>query len=191
VIQITSSIPGEGKSTIAASIAVSAAAAGSRTVLVDLDLHHPAAGKLLGNHRTQGVVDVLLGSTETGTALQTHANLPISTISAGSIKSVHPGLLESEHLRKLIAQLSEEFDLVILDTPPVLAICDPLYISELVDATVMVVAWRETPQDCVDDALAALRAAGAPVAGLVLNKVDFAKSSRYGKSYGYDRCETA
>jgi capsular exopolysaccharide synthesis family protein len=197
VIQITSAIPGEGKSTIAASIAISAAAAGSRTVLVDLDLHHPSAGKLLGNTRAAGVVDLLLGSAAPGTALQTqdalqtHDALPISTISAGSIKSMNPGLLEGEHLRKLIAQLSEDFDLVILDTPPVLAICDPLYISELVDATVMVVAWRATPQACVDDALSALRGAGAPLAGIFLNKVNFAKTGRYGKSYGYDKYQTA
>jgi capsular exopolysaccharide synthesis family protein len=189
VIQITSAIPGEGKSTIAASIAVSAAAAGSRTVLVDLDLHRPAAGKLLGNSRAEGVVDVLLGSAQTGTTLQTHATLPISTISAGSIKSVNPGMLEGDQLRKLIAQLSEEFDLVVLDTPPVLAISDPLFISELVDATVMVVAWRATPQACVDDALSALRGAGAPLAGILLNKVNFSKTGRYGKSYGYERYE--
>lgn len=190
VIQITSAIPGEGKSTIAASIAVSAAAAGSRTVLVDLDLHHPSASKLLGNNRAQGVVDVLLGSALAGSTLQTHATLPISTISAGSIKSIHPGLLESDHLRNLITQLSEDFDLVILDTPPVLAISDPLFISELVDCTVLVVAWRATPQTCVDDALSALRNTGAPLAGIFLNKVDFAKTGRYGKSYGYDRYET-
>ena len=191
VIQITSAIPGEGKSTIAASIAVSAASAGARTVLVDLDLHHPAAGKLLGNYNAKGVVDVLMGSTQTGTALQTHASLPIATISAGSINAMHPGLIEGPQLRSLIAQLSQDYDLVILDTPPVLAICDPLYISELVDSTVLVVAWRATPQACVDDALAALRGAGAPLAGIFLNKVNFGKTSRYGKDYGYERYETA
>jgi capsular exopolysaccharide synthesis family protein len=188
VIQVTSAIPGEGKSTIAASLAVSAAAAGTRTVLVDLDLHHPAAGKMLGHDSKQGVVDIVLGNTEAGTALQTHQDLPIWTINAGSIASLHPGVLESRQMRELIQGLAEKFDLVVVDSPPVLAISDPLYISSLVDTTIMVVGWRATSQNDVNDALAALRAAQAPLAGIVLNKVNPARAGGYGgNKYGYER----
>jgi succinoglycan biosynthesis transport protein ExoP len=188
VIQVTSAIPGEGKSTIAASLAISAAAAGTRTVLVDLDLHHPSAAKLLGHGGSKGVVDIVLGNAQTGTALQTHPDLPIWTVNAGSIASLHPGVLESRQMRELIQGLAEKFDLVVVDSPPVLAISDPLYISTLVDTTIMVVGWRATSQNDVNDALAALRSAQAPLAGIVLNKVNPARAGGYGSNrYGYER----
>ncbi len=192
VVQVTSAIPGEGKSTIAASLAISAAAAGARTVLVDLDLHHPAAGNLLRHEHGEGVVDILLGHVGPEAALQTHDHLPIRIINAGSIASLRPGMIESAELRALIQGLARDFDLIVIDTPPVLAICDPLYISSLVDTTVMVVAWRSTPQECVNDALAALRAAGAPLAGILLNKVQFGRFTSYNKDrYGYAAYATA
>ena len=188
VVQVTSAIPGEGKSTIAASLAVSAAAAGTRTVLVDLDLHHPAAGKMLGHDSSQGVVDIVLGNAEAGMALQTHRDLPIWTINAGTIAALHPGVLESRQMRELIQGLAEKFDLVVVDSPPVLAISDPLYISSLVDTTIMVVGWRATSQHDVNDALTALRSAQAPLAGIVLNKVNPARAGGYGGNrYGYER----
>ncbi len=192
IVQITSAVPGEGKSTIAASLAISAAAAGTRTVLVDLDLHHPAAGKLLGHQDSQGVVDIVLGTTETGSALKTHPDLPIWTINAGSIAAMNPGILESRELRTLLDGLASRFDLVVIDSPPVLAISDPLYISSLVDTTIVVVGWRATSQNDVNDALAALRAAQAPLAGLVLNKVNPARAGGYGGNrYGYERAYAA
>ncbi len=85
-----------------------------------------------------------------------------------------------------MAELSDNYDLVVLDTPPVLAISDPLRIASLCSATVMVVAWSDTPRDMVQQAVMALRAAHAPLAGVVLNKVDLAKTGIYGgKTYTY------
>ena len=192
IVQVTSAIPGEGKSTTAASLAISAAAAGSRTVLLDLDLHHPASARLLGHEGSKGVVDIILGTTDTGSALQAHPSLPIWIINAGSIAALHPGVLESQQLRDLISGLSRQFDLVVIDTPPVLAISDPLYVSGLVDMTIMVVAWRSTPQSDVNAALAALRGAQAPLAGIVLNKVDPSSAGGYGSNrYGYERASAA
>jgi len=192
VLQVTSAVPGEGKSTVAAGIAISAAAAGIRTVLVDLDLHHPASGKLLGGSGSHGIVDILSGSLTREAVLETHENLPIRIMCAGSINALHPGMIESQQLFDLIQTLRQEYELVILDTPPVLAICDPLYISKLVTTTIMVVAWRSTPQRWVDDALSALRAAHAPVAGILLNKVDFTRVGKpYRNTYGYLRAGRA
>jgi polysaccharide biosynthesis transport protein len=183
VIQITSAVPGEGKSTVAASMAISAAAAGVRAVLVDLDFYNRAVTRLFGSPETQGVTDVLLGTASTGTALRTHDSLPLRIISAGSTGGARPYAIESAELRTLIAELSRDFDLVILDTPPVLAVSDPLLISGLADATIVVVGWRETPRDAVHQAISALRAARAPLVGMLLNKVDLAKAANYGGGY--------
>jgi capsular exopolysaccharide synthesis family protein len=188
VIQVTSAIPGEGKSTIAASLAISAASSHARCVLLDLDLHRPSAGNILGYTSDKGVVDILSGTATSASAMVVHHALPITIINAGSINKLHPGMIESKTLRELIDTLRREFDIVVIDTPPVLSISDPVYISNLVDATLLVVAANETPQDLVNDALVALRSAHAPLAGILLNKVSSGKMyGYYGNRGGYDR----
>jgi capsular exopolysaccharide synthesis family protein len=188
VIQLTSAIPGEGKSTIAASLAISAATGHVRTVLIDLDLHHPSASRLLGNESRVGVVDILLGDATSDRAVQAHRNLPIAIISAGSISTLRPGIMESKQLAELIRTLRQDYDLVIVDTPPVLSLSDSVLISRLVDTTLLVVAWRDTPRSLIDKAVNILRSTGAPLAGVLLNKVTQPDESSYisGK-YSYAR----
>ena len=94
-------------------------------------------------------------------------------------------MVESTRLRDLVKELQQEYDLVVLDTPPVLAITDPLFISGIADATVLVVAWGVTRNDMVDDALDALRDIRAPVVGIVLNKVKTASTGKYYAYAGY------
>ncbi len=187
IIQVTSAVPGEGKSTMAAGLAISAATAGIRTVILDLDFHRPSIAKIFVPQNADGNFDVLLGSSATGTELRRRETLPLRIIDAGSVGEPQPGMVESAKLQALIKELQREYDLVVLDTPPVLAISDPLFISGIVDATVLVVAWGRTHQKLVDNALSALRAINAPVSGLLLNKVDLAKNSRYGgQNYNYE-----
>jgi Mrp family chromosome partitioning ATPase len=133
------------------------------------------------------VVNVLQGTATAGTALRSHASLPLRIIDAGIGGRPRPDMFEGAQLRELIRELSKICDLIVLDTPPVLAISDPLFISGLVDSTIMVVAWHATPQRSVDDALAALRSARAPLAGLVLNKVKLPRAGKYGiRTYAYE-----
>jgi succinoglycan biosynthesis transport protein ExoP len=183
VVQITSAVQGEGKSAVATSLAISAATSGIRTVLVDLDLYNPEASRLLEFDTADGVVELLNGSVAKALALRSYRSIPLRAITAGSIQNRNPSLIESEKLQTLIAELREEFDLIILDTPPVLAISDPLFVAQLVDATVMVIAWRATPQALVAEAIRALRKTRAPLAGLLLNKVHLKRSATY--RYGY------
>jgi capsular exopolysaccharide synthesis family protein len=188
VVQVTSAIPGEGKSTIAASLAISAATGHVRTVLIDLDLHHPAASRLLGNDSRVGVVDILLGDATSDRAVQAHQSLPIAIISAGSINTLRPGIIESKQLADLIRKLRQDYDLVIVDTPPVLSLSDSVLISRLVDLTLLVVAWRDTPRSLIDKAVNILRSTGAPLAGVLLNKVSQPDESSYiSDKYSYKR----
>jgi capsular exopolysaccharide synthesis family protein len=188
VIQLTSSVPGEGKSTLAASLAISAATGHVRTVLIDLDLHHPAASGLLGNDSRVGVVDILLGESTSDNAVQAHRSLPIAILSAGSVTTLRPGIVESKRLGELIRKLRLEYELVIVDSPPVLSLSDAVMISNLVDATLLVVAYRDTPRNLVVKAVNVLRASGAPLAGVLLNKVDQANEATYvDDKYRYNR----
>lgn len=187
VIQVTSSITGEGKSTIAASMAMSAAAAGIRTVLVDLDFYNPTIAKIFNLPQHEGVVDVLLGNIASDVAQQTRSDLPLRIVGAGSSGQPRPDMMETRQFTVFIDGLTQHFDLVILDTPPVLAVSSTMMTSHVADATLLVVAWRQTPQESVLRAAEILRAARAPLAGIVLNKTDLAKVGRYdGKSYRDD-----
>ena len=188
VLQVTSSVPGEGKSTIAASLAISAATGHVRTVLIDLDLHRPGSSRLLGQSTNVGVADFLMGKSNSANEIPFNETLPMSIVGAGSVDMLRPGLVESQKLGNLISKLRLDYDLVIVDTPPILAVADAILISHLCDTTLLVVAWRDTPRHLVEQAIKLLRNSGAPLAGVLLNKVSENKRLTYGaENYGYNR----
>lgn len=186
VVQITSTVPREGKSTVAASLAVSAAEAGTRTLLVDLDLHRATLSAGLRAHENPGLLDIIAGQATIEDAVRPCHFRAVAVLGAGDARLLRPGLVEGRALPALIAHLADSFDLVILDAPPVLAVTDPLIIARMADATVLVTAWRSTPHRHVETALRALRGAGAPLAGLILNKADDTRALGYRRTgYGY------
>ena len=187
VIQFTSATIGEGKSTIAARTATSAAAAGIRTVLVDLDFYNPSIARDLwppfaGGRRGRGAWRRWQQFCPADAP-----ECPLRIIGPGSSLQPRPDVVETSRFKAFIDGLTKQFDLVILDTPPVLAVTNPIATSRVADATVLTVAWRNTSQDDVIRAVEILRAAGAPLVGIVLNKTDLAKIGRYdGKQYSDD-----
>ena len=186
VVQVTSAVPREGKSVASATLAASAATAGLKTVLVDLDFYQPTISKIFGLDEDAESVEVLFGTARPSPSHRPPTPLRI----VGSKSAIRPGprMVETPEFRRFVEELADAFDLVVLDTPPVLATSDAAIISAVVDTTVMLIAWRSTPQAKVDEAVAALRAAGAPLAGIVLNKVGprSANYDGYGPSYpGY------
>jgi capsular exopolysaccharide synthesis family protein len=182
VIQLTSAVAGEGKSSLAATLAVSAALSGIRTALIEADVRRPSISGLFGLQDCLGLTDILQDNVPYRDAVQKHRGLPLSIITAGTVPSPAPDIVASQSFADLIRQVAREHDLVILDSPPVLAVSDPLVIAKVVDATVLVVESRATPQLAVDHALKALRVARAPLVGVVLNKADLSRASQY--SYG-------
>src|SRR5271165_1394666 len=186
VVQITSTVPGEGKTTIAASIAISYAASGVRTVLVDLDFYKQSISRTFDLKQREGVADVILGNAVDDSALQRHESLPLRIISAGSTRHPCPDLMGTQQFRAFIRGLTAHSDIVVLDTPPVLAVSNAVMASSVADLTILTVAWRQTTRRDVRQAVETLRSAGAPLAGIVLNKTNLAKISRYeGRRYGY------
>ena len=185
VIHVTSSVPGEGKSTVAAALATSAAIAGLRTVLVDLDIRNSSVTNLFNLQPAKGVVDVLQGNSMISTALQTFDQLPLTVMGVGLSSRLKPDMIGSPQFGAMIQKLASDFDLVILDSPPVLAVSDAVLISNVADATVFVVQWHTTPKDIVKQGVKVLRSSGATLAGVVFNRVNLAKTRRYeGSGYG-------
>jgi len=187
VIQVTSALPGEGKSTLASGFAISLASTGLRTALVDLDLYNPSITRAFGLSQDRGVTNLLAGAAIDGNALVGHQTLPLKIISAGS--SDHRGLdlIGSRRFTALVSELRQYFDVIILDTPPILAVSNPIMTSVVADATILTVAWRQSCSRDVGQAVRALRQVGAPIAGIALNKADLARVGQFDKCrYAYD-----
>jgi capsular exopolysaccharide synthesis family protein len=185
IIHVTSSVPGEGKSTVAAALATSAAIAGLRTVLVDLDIRNSSVSNLFNLQESKGVVDVIQGNSMIGTALQTFDQLPLTVMAVGSSSRLSPDMIGSPRFGAMIQKLANDFDLVVLDSPPILAVSDSVLIANVADATLFIIQWRTTPKDIVRQGIKVLRSNGATLAGVVFNKMDLSKAPQYeGSGYG-------
>ena len=181
---ITSSVAGEGKSTMAMNLAISCAKSGQRVVVVEADMRKARYSKAFGLSPSTGLSDALVGG---GTAkpLQVKKIPSLHLIVAGS-KAPNPvDLLGSNAMRQLIENLEEEYDLVVVDCPPVLGLADTIVMSTVVKAVVIVVAAHQTPRDAVKNSIARLRMVGAPIIGTVLNKVQPHLTSYDYYSYEY------
>lgn len=184
VIQLTSATEGEGKSTVSAALAVSAALSGIRTALVDLDIRNPSVANLFTMEDPVGVTDILEGDLPDSHARHMHRSLPLTIIPAGTISCPAPDIIASRQLRELIDNIGRDHELVILDSPPVLAVSDPLAICTIVDATLLVVESQGTPKPIVEQAVKALRAVQAPLVGTVFNKTDPSSAGQHPYGYG-------
>ena len=185
VIHVTSTKPGEGKSTIAMSLAVSAAASGLKVALIDADLRHPSTSRVFGLENQKGLVDLLLGTISSENAfkmVQKSQNLVV--LPAGS-KSLNPtDLLGSDRMKQLLSKLKQAFDYVVVDTPPVGPVIDPVIVGNLADKTIFVVEWASTPRELVVNTMRQL-SNQKRIAGIVLNSVKRERARKYGGEYYY------
>ncbi len=177
---VTSSVPGEGKTTVATCLATSQSLAGRRTVLVDADTRQSACHKLLGKLRSPGLVDVLTGGATLDDALYQSDSSGLWLLPAGSPSVNSPNLLESDKMRELVSELGERFDFVVIDSPPILATTDARILCQMTDATVAVAQWGKTRRAVVRNTLDQLRGARAKLAGCLLTQVDVKKHAQYG-----------
>ncbi|MGO4221996.1 GumC family protein [Lysobacter sp. TAF61] len=179
---ITSASPSEGKSTTAHELARNIAQLGKRVVLVDADLRNPSVHKTTGLSSAMGLSNLLAGARELADVLQHLPNEKLSVITSGPLPPNPPELLAGDSLARLLAQLREQFDMVILDGPPVLGLADAPLLANQAEATVMVAAAEDTRNDALRVSLQRLKAARARVLGAVLTRFDL---KRKGEGYGY------
>jgi len=181
VVMITSSFPGEGKTTIAANLALTFAQSGNRVLLVDCDLRRPALHKIFEHSRNPGVTEVLAFDVPLAKALHATGIDNIALLSAGTIPPNPAELLSSDSMRDLLARLRASYDMVILDAPPVIPVTDAPLLTALTDLVVVVIESGRIPANAAKRMKELLQSVQAPVAGFVLND----RTSLYSDTYGY------
>ena len=195
VILVTSALPGEGKSTIASNLAQHAANSGERVLLMDLDLRHPVVTSLYAPEARKGSVELLLGEAELKEVIvkDPQSGLHIIPSPRRSNLTHTAELLGSRRVKELLDHLAEYYDLVVVDTSPLLPVTDGRALIEAVDALALVIRWERTAKDAVDTALKQSLGSRDKLIGVVLNDVvasraryyDYYRSGYYTKKYPY------
>ncbi|BDA67051.1 hypothetical protein CAL7716_012170 [Calothrix sp. PCC 7716] len=185
VIAVTSSVPGEGKSFVAANLAVAKVQMGYRVLLIDADMRRPRQHKVWGKSNFMGLSEVLVGQADYQ-AIAQEAVHNLDVLTAGTIPPNPAALLDSQRMRALLEEASKDYDFVIVDTPPVTAVTDALIVSKMTNGTLLVVRPAVADKDAVIAAKAQLEQSGQRVLGMVLNGVNADNSyGGYYHSKGY------
>lgn len=183
---ISSAGPNEGKTTTAMNLAVVLADSGARVVLVDADLRKPSIAKTLGIEGGVGLSDLLAGKASFEDVLQQFGRQYLFVLPAGRIPPNPSELLGSKTMGKVLDMLSEHFDYVIIDTPPVLAVTDAAVLSKKVGGTLMIAAAGKVRKQELSNALEALDTVGGNIVGIVVTMVPTKGPDAYSySSYSY------
>ena len=184
---ITSAGPGEGKSTTAANVAIALAETGAKVALVDADLRRPRVADYMGLEGGVGIADVLIGRLDLADALQPWGRSGLSVLAAGRMPPNPSELLGSQSMQRLLASLSETFDYVLIDTPPVLLVTDAAVVARLAGGAIVVVAAEKTHKRQVAAAVERLDSAGTQVFGIIATMLPAKGPDSYGySSYTYE-----
>jgi len=182
-VLFTSSQASEGKSSSCHALALSLARLGRRVLIVDADLRRPNAHRLFGAKNQNGLSAVLAGLTPVDEAIQSPRGDGVSLLPAGEISPNPSELVNSPQFISLVRDLSERYDVVLVDSAPVLGIADAIILSSEVEATVFVIEAGRNSVRSATNALARLRRGGGNLAGALLTKYD---PGRLGYGYGSD-----
>ncbi|MEM9440907.1 MAG: polysaccharide biosynthesis tyrosine autokinase [Pseudomonadota bacterium] len=179
-VLITSSVPLEGKSTIASALARQSARSGLKVILVDADLRRPRLHDVIGIPNQDGLSEVLTGGANPESAIQRDEKSGLDFLPAGFGSLSPPDLFRSSTMKILLEEMTAYYDLVMIDSPPVAAVSDSFTLSGLVDKSIYVVRWEDTPRNVALAGIRQMLESGGDVAGIVLSRVDVKKHARYG-----------
>ena len=179
VIGFTSSLPNEGKSTVAAALAHATAQAGSRVIIVDCNLRNPSLSRRLAPNATVGIADVISGARSLEETVWRYPANNLFFLPAVNGAPLFGDMLGTEPAKRLFDKLRASFDFVIVDLPPLAPVVDVRAAAHLVDCMIMVIEWGRTKIDVVLEALNAAPNVHDAVIGAVLNKTDMNQIHRY------------
>jgi polysaccharide biosynthesis transport protein len=177
---VSSAAPMEGKTTVACSIAIALAQGGQRVCIIDCDLRRPRIHRIFDRAGDVGVTNVILGEATVDEVAKPSLVQNLWAVPAGPVPPNPADMLHSERFRKFLDDLSDRFDRVVIDSPPIAAVTDSAVLSTLADGTVFVVRAFKTSRQLARQGLRILHDVDARVVGAVLNAVDLSN-----REYGY------
>jgi len=186
---VTSAQGGEGKTTVAANLAVSLAQLGERVLLIDADLRRPSLHNFFGLSNTAGLVNFLTGDPDWRSLVTHLAPMGLGVLFSGPIPPNPADLLSSEYMRALIREASKEYKFVVVDSPPLLNLADSRILATLVDGVILVVGSGITPRELVHRAYVSALDAGSHVLGAAINFADINSGYYYSSAYHQDKPE--
>jgi capsular exopolysaccharide synthesis family protein len=189
IMMVTSPEPGDGKTTTAVNLAITIALSGRKVLLIDADMRRPNSHKMLGVERRPGLAQILSGENGLTHTIFDDPIIDGFDVLPAGVPNVPPTeLLDSERMRTLIAAVTELYDVVVIDTPPVLAATDPVVVAPYCDAILVVASADKTDFRALSQVKSTLEAVGVAIGGIIFNRYDAERASssyKYGYGYGY------
>src|SRR5690625_3307256 len=182
-IVVTSSVPAEGKTTTAINLAASLADAGARVILVDADLRRPNIAKYMGFEGRVGLTTVLIGRAKVEDVAQPWQGTSLDVLPSGQVPPNPSELLGSRAMSRLLTELASTYDVIVLDSPPLLPVTDAAILSKMVGGALVVAGADGLHKKQLRASLDALEKVDAHVLGIVLNKVQRKERDRYAYEY--------
>ncbi|MBZ9625193.1 CpsD/CapB family tyrosine-protein kinase [Clostridium sp. FP2] len=186
-ILITSSGPGEGKTTTSSNLAMVMAQGGNKTILIDCDQRKPQVHKVFGFSNENGLSNILVSDNEVDINIGVHETEEpnLHVLSSGTRPPNPAELLGSVKMKNFIEELKKTYDFIILDTPPIVLVTDAQILAQYTDGCLLVISSGEAERDSVIKSKGLLEKVNAKILGTVLNKVDSKKKGYYHYQYEY------
>ncbi len=186
VYVVTSALPEEGKTSTSVNLALSLAQGGLRVLLIEADLRRPRAAGMLGVDGAIGLTNALVGKVEWRDVVTEHESSGLDVLPAGQIPPNPAELLQSQAMRRLLSEARETYDVVLIDSPPLLPVTDAALLADLADGAILVVRYGKTTREQVTHAAERLAGVDAQLKGFVLNMAPVkGRHGSYGYGYGY------
>ena len=183
-ILVSSAGPGEGKTTTVANMAITYANLGKKTLLIDTDLRRPVVHKVLELNKEPGITDYLAGYKDDFNSLVQNTDIDnLYVVTSGVIPPNPSELLGSKKMSNLVQELEESWDVILFDSPPLVAVTDATMISKEIDKIVIVVKVGQTDKKAFEHTINSLKNVNSPIGGVVLNAVT--QKNSYGSYYYY------
>lgn len=176
---VTSALPGEGKSTTSINLAITLADAGSRVALVDADLRRPSVAGYMGIEGGVGLTTVLIGQASVADVMQPWGDGLLHVLPSGQVPPNPSELLGSDAMAELLVELAATYDVVLVDTPPLLPVTDAAILSRVTSGALLVAGADKLHRHQLTESVEALEAVGARILGIVVNRLERKQSDRY------------
>lgn len=184
-IVVTSSMPGEGKSTIISNLAISIANNGKRAVIVDCDLRKPTIHKRFSVANNEGLTNILVQGKKFEDVIIATKIPNLFVIPGGPIIPNPSELLDCENMKQLLNELTNNFNMVLIDTPPVYQISDALILCAMARGTIIVAVYRKSEKNVLKNTKEKIEKVGGNILGVVINKIPDQHNESYADYYSH------